>query len=316
MKLQTQIPLKPVQQHHIDYKSALCFFGSCFSEHISERLIAHKLPTFSNPFGILFHPKAIENLIKKSITDYSYSTNDVFDLNEQFQCFEVHSKLNTIHKTELIKRLNEVTTETLQQLKKASHICMTLGTAWVHKHIASDKTVANCHKVPQKEFNKTLLSIEEITASLQNCMDLILSVNPEAQFIFTVSPVRHIKDGFTENTLSKAHLISAVHAIVNTNSQAHYFPSYEIIMDQLRDYRFYNEDMLHPNTTAINFIWKQFKTVWFSEEAQNISTEIAQITRGLNHKPFNPNSEAHKKFLLQLNSKKTALLNKFPHISF
>ncbi len=316
MKLQTEILLKPVSQHQIDYKSSLCLFGSCFSEHISQKLTSHKLPTFSNPFGLLFHPKAIENLIDKSVNKTTYSVDNVFKLNDQFQCFDAHSKLNSIKQSDLIEGLNNATSETLHHLKKASHICITLGTAWVYKHKASAKIVANCHKVPQKEFHKNLLSVEEITNSLQRSIDLVLSINPKVHFIFTVSPVRHLKDGFTENTLSKAHLISGVHAIIKINSQAHYFPSYEILMDQLRDYRFYNEDMIHPNAVAINHIWEQFKLVWFSKEAKEISTEIIQITKGLGHNAFNSTSEAHKKFLLHLNLKKKALLNKFPHVSF
>ena len=316
MILQTQVPLKPFKNNNIDYNSNLVLFGSCFSEHIGQKLKYHKLQTTSNPFGILFHPKAIEILIEKSVLGFEYDTAAVFELNEQFQCFDAHSKLNTLNELDLVNNLNSTLKNTFQYLKKASHVIITLGTAWAYRNIETDVFVANCHKVPQKNFKKELLSIEEINESLQRGIDLITGINPEVQFVFTVSPVRHLKDGFTENTLSKAHLITAVNTIVKAHKNTHYFPSYEIMMDELRDYRFYNEDLIHPNTTAINYIWDCFNNVWFSDDTRKIIQEISTIQKGLNHKPFNPKSKAHEAFLLQLNKKKANLTNKLPHISF
>ncbi|WP_375239596.1 GSCFA domain-containing protein [Aurantibacter sp.] len=310
MKLQTQIPLKPVSQNTIDYNSKIVLFGSCFSEHIGGKFVYSKFNTFSNPFGILFHVKAIESLIEKSISEYKYSEKEIFELNEQFQCFDAHSKLNGLKSSDLVSNLNSKLEQTKHQLETATHVIITLGTSWVYKHKSSTKIVANCHKAPQHQFDKILLSAEEISQSLQNCITHIQSINSNVQFVFTVSPVRHIKDGFVENTISKAHLISGIHSVVNLIKNTSYFPSYEIVMDELRDYRFYNDDMLHPNKIAINYIWECFLDVWISNATQVIIKDVEVIQKGLNHKPFNENSLAHKKFLSDLELKKASLKEK------
>ena len=316
MKLQTQIPLKKKDEHLISYHSHLVLFGSCFSQHIGNKLLEHKFQTISNPFGILFHPKAIKNIISKALSGFTYTEEDVFQLNEQFQCFDAHSKLNTIKAEDLVSTLNKGLETTKLVLTKASHIIITLGTAWVYKHKETNQIVANCHKVPQKAFQKELLSIATINDALENCINKIKAINPNAHFIFTLSPVRHIKDGFTENSLSKAHLLSSIHQIVSKYNNASYFPSYEIMMDELRDYRFYNEDMLHPNTTAASYIWSRFCDVWMNNETLQLKKEIDQITNGLKHKPFNPQSEAHRKFLQNLRDKQAIIASKLPFVKF
>jgi hypothetical protein len=191
-----------------------------------------------------------------------------------------------------------------------------LGTSWVYRHIETNEIVANCHKVPQKQFVKEMLSIAQIESSLQNIISETQLVNPNCNFIFTVSPVRHIKDGFVENTLSKAHLISALHAINFQLPTSNYFPSYEIMMDELRDYRFYAEDMLHPNQTAIDYIWIKFFENYVSEKEFSLMNQVCEIQRALKHRPFNPNSESHLKFLENLNQKINTLVNKHPNFQF
>tara|TARA_R110002012_G_scaffold275325_2_gene461895 strand:+ start:883 stop:1833 length:951 start_codon:yes stop_codon:yes gene_type:complete len=316
MKLQTQIPLQAVTSHQIDYNSNVLLFGSCFSEHIGAKFSNLKFKSESNPFGILFHVKAIENLIKRSLNETVYEATEVFQLNEQFQCFDTHSKLNGLTETDLLRTLNSALKQTKNSLGNATHVIITLGTAWVYAQKDTKKIVANCHKVPQKEFEKQLLSIDDISHSLKNIITLIKRDNPEVQFIFTVSPVRHIKDGFVENTLSKAYLISAIHQILKDDHQAHYFPSYEIVMDELRDYRFYNDDMLHPNTTAVNYIWKRFSETWMSTKTLQLLKRVEQLHTGLNHKPFNPNSEAHKNFQQQLKEQQLELKKEISHLIF
>ena len=151
---------------------------------------------------------------------------------------------------------------------------------------------------------------------MEATMSLVRSINPKVTFIFTVSPVRHIKDGFVENMQSKAHLITAIHHVVEPRNNYYYFPSYEIMMDELRDYRFYNADMLHPNTTAINYIWERFVTVWISEDTQTTIQSVEEIQKGIAHRPFNPKSDVHQTFLKQLDNKKILLESRFPHITF
>jgi len=299
MKLQTQIPLQK-SRNPIGYESNVVLFGSCFSENISEKLNYFKFQTTSNPFGILFHPVAIENLIINALRQKVYTEDDIFYFNERWQCYDAHSKLSSISKEELLHALNSNVKLVENRLKKASHIVITLGTAWVYALLESNTIVANCHKVPQKEFEKRLLSTVEIINSLENSINTIKAFNSKVKIIFTVSPVRHIKDGYIENTLSKSHLIAAIHYILKKESSSEkavtYFPSFEIMMDELRDYRFYSEDLLHPNATAVNYIWNKFQLAWVSPKAAPIMKAVDTVQKGLIHKPFNPNSLAHLKF--------------------
>lgn len=320
MNLQTKIPLKKQFQKVIDYNSSILLLGSCFSENIGNKFDYFKFQNQQNPMGILFHPKAIETLIYKAVKDISYKDDDVFFFNEQWHSFDAHSKLSHESKASLLAHLNAQIKLTNNQIKKATHIIITLGTAWVYRFNETNNLVANCHKVSQKQFNKEILSVTNIYQSLKNIEELISGINPGANLIFTVSPVRHIKDGFVENMQSKAHLISAIHEFLNKKSmltgRAFYFPSYEIMMDELRDYRFYKHDMLHPNTTAISYIWERFKAVWIHEKALKIMDEVDALQKGLLHIPFNPKSQAHQKFLQQLQVKKNNLKSQYPHFTF
>ncbi len=316
MKLQTQIQFKKQSHNQIDYNSKVVMFGSCFSENIGSKFEYHKFQARINPFGILFHPLAIENLITRSINKAYYSQEDLHFHNEQWSCLDAHSKLNKTSKEELLTVLNTKIDETHNELNTATHVIITLGTSWVYRHIASDTIVANCHKLPQKQFLKELLSVEQITESLEAIVSLFKSINRKAAFLFTVSPVRHIKDGFVENTQSKAHLIAAIHKVVDPRNHLYYFPSYEIMMDELRDYRFYNADMLHPNEVAIDYIWEKFKAVWLSEEALKTSEIVTSVQAKKAHRPFNSSSEAHQQFLTKLQSEIDDLRTKYSHISF
>jgi len=314
MKLQTKIPLQSQPYNQIDYNSKVLLLGSCFVENIGEKLEYFKFQNTINPFGILFHPKAIERLITNAINEKEYTEADIFFHNERWHCFDAHSKLSNASKDMLLLQLNNALELTKNQLNTTTHVIITLGTAWVYNHIESDKIVANCHKVPQKQFKKEILSVDEITSSLENIEKQIRTINPKIQFIYTVSPVRHLKDGFVQNQQSKSHLITAIHQHISSNSS--YFPSYEIMMDELRDYRFYKEDMIHPNKTAINYIWKKFQQVWIAEETSIIMDGVDTIQKGLLHKPFNPNSDSHQQFLQKLEDKKSQIRNQFPHFTF
>nr|WP_299032212.1 GSCFA domain-containing protein [uncultured Tenacibaculum sp.] len=316
MIFQTHIPLKKQKHYLINYNSKLLLLGSCFSENIGNKLSYYKFQTQQNPFGILFHPKAIETFITKVINEEKYTESDVFFHNERWHSFDAHSVVSSTLKDELLNTLNTNINSTYQHLKDTSHIIITLGTAWVYREIATDTLVANCHKIPQKKFLKELLTVEEVSESLEAINSLIKSINPETTIIYTVSPVRHIKDGFIENQRSKAHLLSAIHQVVESRNNTHYFPSYEIMMDELRDYRFYNEDMIHPNKTAVNYIWEKFKQVWITEDSYKTMKQVETIQRGINHKPFNSESEAHQLFLKKLQQKKETLLQAFPFMNF
>jgi lysophospholipase L1-like esterase len=315
MKLQTQIPLKKETRKPIDYNSKLLMLGSCFSENIGSKLNHFKFQATQNPLGILFHPKAIENLITNALNKKIYLSKDLIFQNEVWHSFDAHSSVSSANEKVILNTLNAAISDTNKKLKEASHIIITLGTSWVYRFIETKTIVANCHKIPQKKFTKELLNVTEITESLEAIIILLKSVNKEIHITFTVSPVRHLKDGFIENTQSKAHLIAAIHTILNERNVS-YFPSYEIMMDELRDYRFYAEDMIHPNKTAVNYIWEKFVDTCFSEETKPTMKDVDVIQKGVLHRPFHENSKQHQQFLKKLEIKKEKIKSKFPFIEF
>ena len=320
MQFTTKIPIQK-SNFPIDYDSKIMLLGSCFAENMGEKFEYFKFQTIVNPFGIIFNPVSLEKLIRRSIEKRKFTENDIFFHNDLWHCFEVHSELSNSDKDVFLESLNDLISSTNKKLSDSTHIIITLGTSWVYRlrqaQSDSDGVVANCHKVPQKEFTKELLSIQQIEESIESIISLVHSVNPNCKFIFTVSPVRHIKDGFIENTLSKAHLISAIHKIINHHPLPNtYFPAYEIMMDELRDYRFYGEDMLHPNQTAIDYIWIQFFQNYISESEFGLMNDICSIQKGLNHRPFNPNTKSHQKFLEATKIKIGKIQEKLQHIHF
>lgn len=328
MQFTTKIPIQK-SSFPIDYDSKILLLGSCFAENMGEKFEYFKFQTIVNPFGIIFNPVSLEKLIRRSVEKRKFTENDIFFHNDLWHCFEVHSELSNSDKDAFLESLNDLISSTNKHLSDSTHIIITLGTSWVYRlrqaQSDSDGVVANCHKVPQKEFTKELLSIQQIEESIESIISLVHSVNPNCKFIFTVSPVRHIKDGFVENTLSKAHLIAAIHSVLNrkfstslelTTQNNIYFPAYEIMMDELRDYRFYAEDMLHPSQTAIDYIWIQFFENYISESQFGLMNDICSIQKGLKHRPFNPNTESHQKFLHQLELKIKTIQNQHPFIKF
>ena len=317
MNFTTKIPILK-SNSPIDYSSKIVSLGSCFAVNMAEKFNYYKFQNTCNPFGILFHPLAIEKIILKAINLDFFTEEDIFFHNERWHCFDVHSDLSNVSKEEFLHILNEFVKTTNKQITEASHIIITYGTSWVYRNKVSEKVVANCHKVPQNQFDKEILSVATIEKSIQNTIDLIGKVNPNCAIIFTVSPVRHIKDGFVENQRSKSNLISALYSILEVppSGVRGLFPSYEIMMDELRDYRFYAKDMLHPSQVAIDYVWERFSETTISENAFLTMQEVETIRKGSAHRAFNPNSESHLKFILQLESKINKLKMEFPFMIF
>lgn len=316
MQFRTQIPISK-SNHPLDYNSKIVSLGSCFAENMGDKFQYFKFQSTINPFGIIFNPVSIEKIIHKAINAALFTEKDIFFHNERWHCFDVHSDLSNSNKEDLIASLNALIKSTNQQLAQSTHIIITYGTSWIYRNIESYSIVANCHKVPQKQFKKELLSVEEIEKSIANTLKLIHAVNPNCTIIFTVSPVRHIKDGFVENQVSKSNIISALHKTFDFQlSNINYFPSYEIMMDELRDYRFYAEDMLHPNQVAIDYIWKRFMETTIAETAFPTMEEVERIQKSLSHKPFNPDSESHLKFETKVREKIIKLENQYSFMKF
>jgi hypothetical protein len=318
MNFTTKVPVKPYE-FAINYDSKLLSLGSCFAENMAEKFDYFKFQISINPFGIIFNPVSIEKLVERVVHQKLFTEADIFFHNDLWHCYEVHSELSCSNKEEFLERLNLTIQKSNHLITQASHIIITYGSSWVYRLNSTNQIVANCHKVPQKEFSKEILSSETIQQSIQNTIALIQKVNPDCRFIFTISPVRHLKDGFVENQRSKAHLISALHNLLNTEHRAlntNYFPSYEIMMDELRDYRFYADDMLHPSQAAIDYIWIRFFEHYIDSKWFETMQEVCTIQKGLAHRPFNPNTESHQQFLATLNQKIIRLQAVFPHFQF
>ena len=316
MNFTTKIPITQ-NANPIDYNSKIVSFGSCFAENMGDKLCYYKFQTQVNPFGIIFNPFSIEKLIERVVLQRYFTKDDIFFFNERWHCYEVHSELSDADSEVFLSKLNQILLDTQKQLQQATHIIITYGTSWVYRNIETNGIVANCHKVPQKQFSKELLSIDSIQKSIQNTVSLIATLNPKCNFIFTVSPVRHLKDGFVENQVSKAHLIAAIYATTNTKQQTlNYFPSYEIMMDELRDYRFYADDMMHPSSMAIDYIWERFAATQIDASAITTMELVQTIQKGLAHRPFNPNSESHQKFEANLKEKIATLEAQYSFMKF
>jgi hypothetical protein len=316
MSFRTIINQNEIQEpiKKIDYQSKIGLVGSCFVGNIGEKLSYFKFDNFVNPHGILFNPKAIETALSDIIQQKVYTKSDLVFENERWHSLHHHSDFSNSDSLQVLKIINKKIKKYHQTLNETTHLILTLGTAWAYHHIETDQLVANCHKIPQKNFIKRILSVDEIYKSLQNSIQMVQKLNPTIQIILTLSPVRHLKDGMLDDNRSKAHLLSAIHQVV-TDSKVSYFPSYEIIMDDLRDYRFYASDMIHPNQTAIDYVWDIFKSIWIDSNTHTTMKEVAYIQKGLNHSVFNPNSVQYIKFIEKINKKKEVLFNEYA-ISF
>lgn len=316
MQFRTTFSIPP-QEPKIDHNSELFLVGSCFVENIGEKLDYFKIPNLRNPFGIIYHPAAIENFLDRTVKNLEFGTEDVIQHNERWHSFEAHSIMSNVNREELVKNLNINLSFTKEYLEKASHVIITLGTSIGYILSETGYYVANCHKFPQHRFRKKNMEVADLVVCLQNMISALQAINPGVKVIFTISPVRHLKDGMVQNQLSKSHLIAAVHNILDENPEnTAYFPAYEILMDELRDYRFYSDDMIHPSSTAIDYIWQRFTETWLSKDSGPVMREIESIQRGLKHRPFNSESQAHQNFLHTLNSRIGNLKNEFPHIKF
>ncbi|MBW3468448.1 GSCFA domain-containing protein [Arthrospiribacter ruber] len=293
----------PEGQLKINHQSSIFSIGSCFSTMISEKLTERKFQVLNNPFGTIFNPLSLAQLMEDSILEMPISTDAMLVREGLHLHYGMHSDVVAYSQDSLERLIHKKQQHSKQVLESASHIVLTFGTAWVYEHLDLGLVVANCHKQPGKLFEKRLLHPEEIQKAFSGFFNILQQVNPEVQVLLTVSPVRHIKDGIAENQLSKSILRLAAHDLTETYDFIDYFPSYEIMVDELRDYRFYKEDLIHPNAQAEEYIWEKFKNSWVDPAAFPLIKEFEGIKRDLAHKAFNPDSPAHMKFLDNLQKK-------------
>lgn len=285
-----------ISQHQINHQQGVLFMGSCFSEHIAGKLDQLNFEVDTNPFGIVFNPKSIELAINRILTKHYFLSTDVFEKDGFWYCLETHTSIFAKTQLDLLNKLNALIDEWHIKLKHAKWLVITVGSAYVYKHSEHQCIVANCHKLPNTLFEKQLLQTNDIVSDYTLLIENIKNINPNLQILLTVSPVKHLRDGFIENSLSKAILIQAVHQLVSKHMNCSYFPAYELVTDDLRDYRFYQTDMAHPNHQAIDYVWQKFEQTYFSNDTKLINEKLIDIHLALRHKPFNMDSEAFLQF--------------------
>lgn len=296
MKFRTTLDYPP-SATKITYDSSICMLGSCFSDSIGGKLLRYKLKIIKNPFGTLYHPSAIKNNLAYTGLP---SVEHIVKIDNRFVHFDAHSDIHASSEEKLIQLLGEKRNQTKQYLTTCDFVFITLGTAWHFYHKTLDLIVSNCHKQPSQYFERRLSSVQEVREDLKAIVDHINKQNADANVIFTVSPVRHIRDGLIENNRSKSHLLAAVHEVCDQFEHVQYFPSYELIIDDLRDYRFYKPDMIHPSEQAIEYVFDQLKETYMDEQTKEVMTKIEKITKSIGHKPIDPSSSQHQSFLRQL----------------
>lgn len=282
----------------LQVESKVYFAGSCFAENMAAKMQQLRMEILLNPFGIIYNPIALAEMLHMQKTNTQIPVSDIFSANGVYQNWQFHSKLGDVNPETALQNMQQAVLKGHQFLQTTNYLIITFGTAFVYE-LPDGKIVANNHKMAAGNFKKQLLSVEEISLAWNTVLAELKSINPNLIVIFTISPVRHLRDGVVENNLSKATLIQAVHQIIAKNAMCHYFPAYELMMDDLRDYRFYAADMLHPNQVAIDYIWERFVSAYTSKEFGDFQLAMDVLNAAKAHLPFHPNSEAHLLFKQQ-----------------
>ena len=305
MLFTTPVNIKPNKS--INHNSRIVMLGSCFAENIGKKLIDCGFNVVMNPMGILYNPISIHNALQRIIEGREFTEDELFYHNGLWASFMHHGSFSHSDKNEALRIMNERLHQAHQQLQNATHLIITFGSAEVYEH--NGQVVANCHKLPARHFTHRLLSTNEITTPYYSLFPAPYSLLP----IFTISPVRYLGEGAHHGQINKATLLLATDQIC-CETGADYFPSYEIMMDELRDYRYYATDMIHPSEVAIDYIFERFTTTYLTEEAIRTAEEIKKIKKSLSHRPLHPDSEEYQKFKKKLSQQIDMITEKYPNI--
>lgn len=297
----------------IDHEDKIMMVGSCFTEHIGDDLSSLKFNVLQNPNGIIFDPASTASAIISYIENRKYTADDLFHLNELWQSWQHHSRFSRTDQNEVLQNINASQEQAHQFLKEAKWLVITLGTSYSYR-LEKNSPVANCHRAPATWFDKHMMRIDESISALDTCIYRLFQFNKDIRLIFTVSPVRHARDGVVQNNRSKARLLETVHHLVEKYDRIHYFPAYELVIDVLRDYRFYDTDLVHPNYQATSYVIEQFMRHYVNERSQQLARELEKILIARKHRAFQPTTEAHKRFLQMHAAKAKALMANYPHI--
>ncbi len=304
----------PKSSLQISYQSRILTLGSCFAENIGTKLQEAYFLSFINPFGVLYNPVSVAQSIRTLLDYREFTSDDLLQNGSLWNSFAHSSLFSATSADETLQKINSCLQAARYFLAETDVIMITLGTAWVFENMKTGKVVANCHKLPANRFMRRRLSVAEIVSELSDVITLLCERNPKLEFVFTVSPIRHWKDGAHENTVSKSSLHLAISELENTFESVHYFPAYEIMLDELRDYRFYTSGMLHPSEQAVDYIWQRFSETYFNEETLELKKELEQLRADLNHRPIHPNTAESQAFQTAVEKKKNRLIERYPFL--
>ena len=298
------------------HSDKMMLVGSCFSDNIGSRLKDAMIDVMVNPFGTIFNPLSIASSLHKLIDGEVIAGMDLFMSNGVWNCFDFHSRFSMANKDAALERMNRSIAEGHNHLLECHTLIITLGTAVVYRRRDTGEVVSNCHKVPQHEFTRRLASVDECTEALNAVLDRLHEFNPELRVLFTVSPIRHIADGLEVNSLSKAVLRVAINNVVRTHKDwVGYFPAYEIVVDDLRDYRFYNADMVHPSDVAIEYIWQTFQATYFDDHSTQAIARCERVSKRLKHRPMSNNPDVVARFNADTQAVIANLKKEYPYIN-
>lgn len=315
MKFRTELDIKP-SKSKISYKSKTALLGSCFSTEIGEKFFVGKMKVLVNPGGVIYNPESVADSLRIILERKEFTESDLHFSDNKYLSFYHDTGFSDSDKQVVLSRINESVSNAYNFLIDADFLFITFGTAWTYRWNKTGSIVSNCHKIPSQEFTRQLMKPGEIASSWQKLISEIKKLNNNIEIVFTVSPVRHLKDGAHGNQISKSTLHLAISDILQDSDRLSYFPSYELIMDDLRDYRFYNKDMVHPSAGAVDYIWEQFMNCYFDKATMNVYNSVSEVSMACNHRLVTDNKRDIERFAGSMMEKIGKIEKKYPFINF
>jgi hypothetical protein len=307
MKLRTELSV-PSGDFKISHSDAVAMMGSCFAENISVGMAVAGFNIDVNPFGVVYNPLSLSLNLNRLMDEKPYVEDELFRDKDLFHSFAHHGRFSGTNLSETLEKINSRLKHSSAFLRKANLFIVTFGTAFVYRLQATGAVVSNCHKLPASLFIHERMGLEDIATEWNQLVKRLKEYAPRIKILFTVSPLRYLKNGFHENQLSKATLLLSIEKLIRDNRDAYYFPAYEIMTDDLRDYRFYAADLIHPSGQAIDYVWEKFSEAYFDPDTLKIAREFESVEQALRHEAFYPESAEYKEFLKKMREKREILL--------